>query len=272
MLVVKIALDAGHGMITAGKCTPDGEREWSFNNIVILAAQKALLEYEGVQILRLDDPTGRTDVPLRTRTDRANAWEADVLVSAHHNALAGVWGSHGGVETFVHPTGRRASYDLADVVQPLIAKAMGLRNRGVKQLNLHMVRESNMTAILTEGGFMDSTTDIGALRNTAKLQAQGRAIAEGLAQYYKLKRKVTAPKPTPPITPEVPEKEAEYLNLPTWQKEETANIYKLARDKGVFSSAKHEADVKAGKMTYDQAIFLMTAIAGAALNGGKRIG
>lgn len=67
-------------------------------------------------------------------------------------------------------------------------------------------------------------------------------------------------------------KEAEYLNLPEWQREETANIYRLAREKGVFTSAKHEADIKSGKLTHDQAIFLMTAIAGAALNGGKRVG
>lgn len=61
------------------------------------------------------------------------------------------------------------------------------------------------------------------------------------------------------------------LNLPQWQKEETAKIYKLARDKGVFSSSEHEKNVKNGEMSIDQAIFLMTAIAGAALNGGKRV-
>lgn len=35
--LVKIALDSGHGINTAGKLTPDGEREWSFNNKVLLA-------------------------------------------------------------------------------------------------------------------------------------------------------------------------------------------------------------------------------------------
>ncbi|WP_354313145.1 N-acetylmuramoyl-L-alanine amidase [Sporosarcina psychrophila] len=47
-----------------------------------------------------------------------------------------------------------------------------------------MLRESSMPAILTEGGFMDSTTDIGALRSDAKLKAQGEAIADGLAVYF----------------------------------------------------------------------------------------
>ena len=202
--MVKVAFDAGHGIYTPGKRTPDGEREWTFNNKVVLAAIAKLNTYDNVQILRLDDPTGNNDVPLITRTNKANAWGADVLVSAHHNALAGVWGSHGGVETFVHPTGSRASYDIADTVQPRITKAMGLRDRGVKQYNLHMIRESNMPAILTEGGFMDSTTDIGALRSDAKLKAQGVAIAEGLAVYYNLKPKTgSAGKPAPSPTKSV---------------------------------------------------------------------
>ena len=187
--MVKIVLDAGHGFETSGKRTPDGEREWSFNNKVLLACQNKLNKYKNVQILRTDDPTGKTDIPLKTRTDKANAWGADVLVSIHHNANAGKWGSHGGVETYVQTTASQASKNLAALVQPLIVKAMGLRDRGVKTSNLHMTRESKMPAILTEGGFMDSTTDIGVMRNDAKLKAQGEAIADGLIAYFKLEPK-----------------------------------------------------------------------------------
>ena len=196
--VVKIALDTGHGINTSGKRTPDDEREWSFNNKVLLACMAALQQYEGVQILRLDDPTGKTDVPLKTRTDKVNNWKADVLVSIHHNALAGKWGSHGGVETYVQElTASKASKDIAALVQPRIVKAMGLANRGVRSKNLHMLRESRMPAILTEGGFMDSTIDIIAMRSDAKLKAQGEAIAEGLAIYFKLKKKPAATTPDP---------------------------------------------------------------------------
>lgn len=187
--MVKIALDAGHGMNTAGKRTPDGEREWSFNNKVLLACSSRLNDYENVTVLRLDDPTGKTDVPLINRTNQANRWDADVLVSIHHNALNSKWGNHGGVETFTmdHPQANPKSVDIARIIQPKIVKAMGLRDRGIKKKNLHMLRESNMPAILTEGGFMDSLTDIGALRSDAKLKAQGEAIADGLAEYFKLK-------------------------------------------------------------------------------------
>ncbi|MCG7345295.1 N-acetylmuramoyl-L-alanine amidase [Sporosarcina sp. ACRSL] len=195
--VVKIALDAGHGINTPGKRTPDGEFEWTFNNAVLLACVERLNTYQDVSILRLDDPTGRTDVPLRKRTDKANAWGADVLVSIHHNADKGVWATHGGVETYVAPNASKASRDIAAIVHPRIVAAMGLRNRGVKTKNLHMTRESRMPAILTEGGFMDSTVDIKAMRNPAKLKAQGYAIADGLATYFKLRKKPVASSHTP---------------------------------------------------------------------------
>ncbi|ARK26024.1 hypothetical protein SporoP37_15975 [Sporosarcina sp. P37] len=187
--MVKIALDAGHGLYTPGKRSPDDEREWSFNSKVLIACQAELQKYEGVEILRLDDPTGKTDVPLRTRTNKANNWKADALVSIHHNANTAKWGSWGGVETYVYPGASKASKQLAANINPRIVRAMELRDRGVKSLNLHMVRESNMPAILTEGGFMDSTTDIDALRDDSKLRAQGAAIAQGLVSHFGLKLK-----------------------------------------------------------------------------------
>ena len=66
--MVKIVIDAGHGFNTPGKRSPDDEREWSFNNKVAQYAIAKLKTYKNVEILRVDDPTGKTDVPLKTRT------------------------------------------------------------------------------------------------------------------------------------------------------------------------------------------------------------
>src|SRR5690606_34781216 len=65
----------------------------------------------------------------------------------------------------------------------------GLRNRGLKKADFHMVRESKMPAILIEGGFMDSTVDIKKMRDDKVLDAVGKAIAEALAVYFGLKKK-----------------------------------------------------------------------------------
>ena len=190
--MVVIALDAGHGKHTAGKRTPDGEREWAFNDVVLRAAAAELNKYKDVTILRLDDPTGETDVSLTARTNKANAAKAAILVSIHHNALNGVWGAHTGTETFIYP-GSTNGRALANAVHPKLVAAFGLRDRGIKEQNFHMLREATMPAILTEGGYMDSTIDIKALRNQAKLTAQGVAIAQGVVAYLKLVKKEVAP-------------------------------------------------------------------------------
>lgn len=153
---------------------------------------------------------------------------------------------------------------MANVINPKIVQAMGLKNRGVKRADWYMVRYSKMPAILTEGGFMDSRIDIKVMRDNEKLKAQGYAIADGLAAHFGLKRKegeIQVAK----------EKGKESLNLPQWQKEELSKVYKLAKTKGVFFSADHEKNVLEGNMTFDQAMFLAKSIAGAALNSGNRV-
>ncbi|MDW0110980.1 N-acetylmuramoyl-L-alanine amidase family protein [Sporosarcina aquimarina] len=184
----KIVLDAGHGLPTAGKQTPDGEKEWTFNNTVLLAAQSKLKAYPQLELLRVDDPTGKVDVPLKVRTDKANAWNADVYVSIHHNANTGFWGDWGGVETYVFDGNSKNSKaeQLAHCIQPRIIHVMGLRDRGVRKKNLHVLRETAMPAVLIEGGFMDSRTDIQSLRDPRKLKAQGEAIADAIVEYVQL--------------------------------------------------------------------------------------
>jgi N-acetylmuramoyl-L-alanine amidase len=199
-VMTKIVIDAGHGLNTPGKRSPAGEREWTFNNRVALAAIKKLEEYENVEILRVDDSTGETDIPLQTRSNRANEWKADVYLSIHHNAYQGIWGRHSGVVLFTmdHPNANPKSVEIAKAIHPKIVQAMGLQDRGLKQANFHVLRETHMPAVLSEGGFMDSTIDIVKMRNEKHLQAQGHAIAEGLAEYFNLIRKKSFPEDNKP--------------------------------------------------------------------------
>ena len=195
-----IAVDAGHGLHTAGKRTPDGEREWSFNNRVVIALIDELHRL-GLRTIRLDDPSGQRDVPLGERTRKANNETADVLVSVHHNALTGRWGNHTGTEIYSYP-GSKKSKELADKLQPKLAETYGLRNRGAKTANFHMLRESKMPAILTEGGYMDSTIDIVKMRDNEVLKQAGITIARNVAEWLGVGGKVntqsTVAKPTQP--------------------------------------------------------------------------
>lgn len=208
--MVKVALDAGHALTTAGKQTPDGVKEWTFNNKVLLAFQDEISKYQNVQILRVDDPTGKRDVPLKERTDKANKWGADYFFSFHHNAFKGVWGNHTGAETFIHTQPYSKTIELQKAIHPAVIKAYGLKDRGMKRENFHVLRETNCSAILIEGGFMDSLIDIKKLRDNKVLDNAGREIAKAFAKFAGLKLK-PQPKPEPKPEPKPqPKKEVFY--------------------------------------------------------------
>lgn len=184
----KVAIDAGHGLYTKGKRTPDDEREWSFNDKVVDATISELSKYD-VEILRTDDATGATDVSLPSRVNKANAFDADAFVSVHHNANTGEWGNWGGVETYTHNNSSSEAEKLAKDIHGRVVKAYGLKDRGLKKANHAVTRGTKMPAILLEGGFMDSKTDIKKMRSDAVLKNVGVAVAEGIASFLNLKKK-----------------------------------------------------------------------------------
>lgn len=189
--MVKIALDAGHGKNTSGKRSPDGKvREWYINEAVRKKVESKLKDYENVSILTVSDKSGNTDVSLSQRTRKANEWGADIYVSIHHNAFgSGGWNSAEGVETFVYTSRPKESLRLAQYVQDELVKRTGLKNRGVKASNLHVVRETKMPAILVEGGFMTNKEEA-ALMQTDKYQDQmATAIVNGIDKFFNLKKK-----------------------------------------------------------------------------------
>ncbi len=168
-MAFKLALDAGHGKYTPGKrclksLDPNETREWVLNSRICDKVQKFLSYYDGIEILRVDDTTGETDVSLSTRTSKANNWKADVYISVHHNA--GVGGGSGGGVIVIRYTGCSASGETGllqkKMYDALVAAGVpkGNRSNGTPSQDLHVLRETKMKALLIECGFMDSSTDI----------------------------------------------------------------------------------------------------------------
>lgn len=147
-------------MPTSGKQTPDVQKEWSFNRKVVETEMAMLAKFEGVKQLRLDDPTGRVDIPLIERSKKANQWGTNLQVDVYHNASGTNWvKSELEIESFIMTGTKhyRESMNLAEHIHPKALQAMGLKDRGINSQNLHMLREINAPAILTEGGFMNSS-------------------------------------------------------------------------------------------------------------------
>lgn len=201
--------DAGHALTTKGKETPDKIKEWSFNNKVLLSYQKELATYDGVTFYRLDDPTGKTDIPLETRLSKMKSLKSDFHTSFHQNAFLSKWGSHGGTETYVCKAPTKKELELAEVAQKTQLNVLKLRNRGIKKENFYIINNTYKTvngtkvkipSILLESGFMDSTTDIIKLKDDKALAELGKQLAISFASYFKLKKKVVVQSANKPIT------------------------------------------------------------------------
>ncbi|UTI42090.1 N-acetylmuramoyl-L-alanine amidase [Niallia sp. RD1] len=188
---MKIMLDAGHGYNTAGKRTVDGTmREWEFNSKVAHYVNEALKGYENVSTKYAHDTTGKTDVSLTTRTNNANSWKADVYVSIHANANGnGKWDSASGIETYVYTSKPKEALALANKVQDELVKVTSRKNRGVKTADFHVLRETHMTAILCECGFMTNKEEAALLKSDSYRKKVANAIVSGLAKQYGLKKK-----------------------------------------------------------------------------------
>ncbi|MCQ2455584.1 MAG: N-acetylmuramoyl-L-alanine amidase [Clostridia bacterium] len=197
----KIALNAGHGKNTAGKrclkkIDPKETREWVLNSRICDKIEEKLKAYSGYELIRLDDTTGKTDVPLKTRTSKANKFNADFYLAIHHNA--GVNGkSGGGVIAIVYKTIKDGS--VTNIWQKSlyneIIKKTGLKgNRAVplQKQDLHEVRESAMPAVLLECGFMDSTTDTPIILKEDFAEKVADACVNVLADKGNLKKKTAA--------------------------------------------------------------------------------
>lgn len=116
-------------------------------------------------------------------TDTANATDADIFVSIHCNNASP---SASGTETF-YCEGSSKGRKIAQCVQRALIAELGTVDRGVKddtQTALgrtHVLRQSNMPAILVELAFISNGDDAQLLKYNQSNFA--RAIVKGLAEY-----------------------------------------------------------------------------------------
>ena len=204
-MAFKIALNAGHGYHTPGKrclksLDPNQTREWTLNSRICNKIEEKLKEYEGYSLIRLDDTTGKINVSLKTRTDKANKFGADFYLSIHHNAgING--GTGGGVVAYTYTSvGSETKKWQSDLYNAVI-KYTGLKgNRSVPlaKANLHECRETKMPAVLMECGFMDSATDVPIILTDDYADKVASACVEVLAANGVLVKKEKKEEPKVP--------------------------------------------------------------------------
>ena len=182
----KIVIDPGHGGSDSG-APGNGLFE---KNITLALAKKTQYYlntyYTGheVRLTRTDD----TFVSLSDRAKMANDWGADVFVSIHLNAFNG---AATGYEDYRHST-KTNGVELQNTMHQHIAsiyKSNGIQDRGKKEANYAVLRETKMPAILTENGFIDNSNDMEKMKQDWFQNQVAKAHADGIAEFLGLRRK-----------------------------------------------------------------------------------
>ncbi|MEI4770436.1 N-acetylmuramoyl-L-alanine amidase [Psychrobacillus sp. FJAT-51614] len=178
---MKIMLDAGHGPDTIGKRTPDGKmKEFEFNAAVVGFLKK---ELEDCGLIVLVSHLGNLDVALHERTTLANKLGVDVFISIHANAFGTTWNNTSGIETFTYTRPSEQSKLLAKYIQDSLCSLSKGKNRGVKQADFAVLRDTKMPAVLVECGFMTNKIEATLLQSRLYRILCAKAIAFAILRW-----------------------------------------------------------------------------------------
>ena len=196
---MKILIDNGHGLMTTGKRSPDGQFREAFYNREIARRVVSDLRDRGLdaELLVPEDD----DISLEERVRRVNAAcfllgkQNVILVSIHVNAagIGSKWLNATGWSVYTC-NGQTASDKLAECLcQAAIKNFPGQRIRTDMsdgdmdwEEGFYILRKSLCVAVLTENFFMDSISDLEYLQSRAGKQAVVDTHVEGIVEYLSL--------------------------------------------------------------------------------------
>lgn len=212
---MKVFIDPGHGGSEKANRGPTGYIEADGVLDIALRLKPLLQPHFDVKLSRETDIT----VPLYARSDMANAWGADILVSIHTNAAANPEAQ--GIEIFHSKIGEwggrfaTEASQLAAYVLKFLVKETGRESRGIKTRLVDaagspiqgmdyyaILRRTGCPAIIVEAGFHTNPEEEALLKTPEFRQKIAEAIAKGTLYYaglYKDEEKQEGPfKDVPP--------------------------------------------------------------------------
>ena len=193
---MKILIDNGHGVDTAGKCSPDGSlREYKYTR-EIAERIVAELKKQGFEAERI--VTEETDISLSERCRRVNSTcgrlgkKNVILVSVHCNAAGNgsQWMNARGWEAWTS-VGSTNADRLASCLYEA-AKQAGLKTRTDftdgdpdKEAHFYILKHTSCPAVLTENLFQDNREDVAFLLSEVGKETIVSIHVKGIINYIK---------------------------------------------------------------------------------------
>ena len=185
--VPMVVLDVGHGGKDTG-APGDNVNEKDVNLDVALKVGQILTQ-KGIKVeyTRTDD----TFLSLNEEATVGNLYNAALFVAIHSNSSTEP--NPSGTETYYYaPLESPELYiqkdercRLATYLQQALVAKLGRNDRGVKQGNLAVLRNTQMTSALVEIAFISNPTECELLKQQNFRQMAAQAIADGIEGYMK---------------------------------------------------------------------------------------
>lgn len=180
-----IMIDPGHGGHDIGTQSISKPR-YQEKSLNMATAQfvKSYLQQLGYRVVltREEDKF----VSLDKRALMANEQKPALFVSIHYNSAPSAEAQ--GIEVFYYQSlnGKQRTAKSKKLAQAILAEALlqtGAKSRGVKQGNFAVIRETNMPAVLIEGGFVTNEAEMLKLKDPAYLKKLAWGIVKGIDDY-----------------------------------------------------------------------------------------
>jgi N-acetylmuramoyl-L-alanine amidase len=180
-----IVLDPGHGGEDFGTHS-NGEPVFHEKHLNLSTTQivRSYLQQFGYKVVmtRNDD----TFIPLDQRALFANRQAPKLFVSIHYNSAPSEEAE--GIEVFYYKDDDdkqrvATSKALAQCVLDKTIQNTKAKSRGVKHGNYAVIRETDMPAVLIEGGFLTNKSEAQKIVNSAYMKSLALGIAQGIRDY-----------------------------------------------------------------------------------------
>lgn len=183
---ITVVIDPGHGGKDSGAIAEDKTTEKALN-LRVAPRVESMLRERGYNVIM----TRTTDefIALSERAAIANRNDADIFVSIHFNS-AGSASPYGIEVLYASENDVELKKDagdqtlLAREVLNAVLKETGANSRGIKNRpELAVLRRTNMTACLIEGGFMSNPDELEKLKSDSYLDKLATGIVKGIENY-----------------------------------------------------------------------------------------
>jgi N-acetylmuramoyl-L-alanine amidase len=169
-----VIIDPGHGgHDKGGQWGRVYEKHLALDTSIRLEAHLKKMGYNTVLTRRSDH-----FVSLPGRMEMANKHRNAIFISIHYNYT---WKQHvSGIETFYH---NKNSHKLAKDVHRGMMSRVKVVDRGVKYARYYVIRNTQMPAILVEGGFVSNSNERSRMKTAWFRDAIARGIADGVQRF-----------------------------------------------------------------------------------------